>query len=185
MDANTESTTERHIATIGALNLACGLSMAVFSALTLLALVGATHPDLRTYLALVAVFFALLGGVNGILWLGLRARSPSARVVQILVGVAALPGLPLGTLWGGYVLWVLLRAPGKAAFASPRPANAPRVEPFRGIVALGVTVALAVVVGGLFTSRDLWDEARMSPGAAPGVHDFDTTRRIEPGYPVD
>lgn len=150
---------ERHVATLAALNLACGLTMALLAGLVLVSAVGSRDPHERMYLVFVAVFFALLGGVNGIVWRGLRLYSPSARLIQLAVGVVALAGPPLGTLWGAYVLWTLLRARGRALFTPEyqrlrveQPLT-PAPGAFRPVVAVGVVVGVLITGAGLFTAR--------------------------------
>lgn len=149
---------ERHVATLAALNLACGLTMGLLAGLMLVATVGSKDLNERAYLAFVSVFFALLGGVNGVIWRGLRLYSPSARLIQLAVGVVSLAGPPLGTAWGVYVLWTLLRARGRALFAPEyRKARfeqplTPEPTAYRPVVAVGVVVGLLITGAGLFAA---------------------------------
>lgn len=147
---------QRHVATISALNLACGLTMAVFAGLMLFAILGATEDAERTYYLFASIFFALLGAVNGILWRGLNQLSPTARLIQLAVGVVSLAGFPLGTAWGVYVLWALLRPRGRRLFSLPyRRARLDEpvvVRPYAWVVGIGVVVGLLVAVGGLLAA---------------------------------
>ena len=150
---------ERHVATISVLNLASAITMAVFAAMTLFGTVGTSDPNEDAYYVFGAVFFAMLGGVNALLWRGLPQHSSTAWVMQLIVGVVALPGVPLGTLWGAYVLWALLRPRGRRLFTAEyrrallaEPA-AEKVRPHRVAVALCVAVGVLVALAGLFTAR--------------------------------
>ena len=66
-----------------------------------------------------AAIFASVGLAGGIVIIGmsafeiivglkLQAHKPWARVVQIILGVLALPGFPVGTALGAYYLWAML-----------------------------------------------------------------------------
>lgn len=147
-----EERTQRHVATLAALNAACALAMAVIAALTLFAVVGATDPIERSFYLYATVFFALLGGVNGVIWRGLQQLSPTARLTQMAVAVVALVGFPLGTVWGAYALWVLVGSSGRKVFATEyREAHlAERARPYRAVVAAGVSLGIFVVLAGLF-----------------------------------
>ena len=187
---------ERHLATISVLNLASAITMAVFAAMTLFGVVGTTDPNEKAFYVFGAIFFAMLGGVNALLWRGLPHHSPSARVMQVVVGFVALPGVPLGTLWGAYVLWALLRPRGarlftaeyrKALLAEP---SAQKARPHRVAVALCVTVGVLVALAGLFTARqELAVLLDQQESAARLEHDAMVDEAIErireDGEPVD
>lgn len=49
----------------------------------------------------------------------LLARKPWGRILGIVVGFLNLPGFPMGTLVGGYVIFVLLQDGAKSYFESP------------------------------------------------------------------
>lgn len=147
-----EERTQRHVATLAALNAACALAMAGIAGLTLVAVVGSTDPTERSYYLYAMVFFALLGGVNGVIWRGLQQLSPTTRTVQIVVALVALVGFPLGTLWGAYALWVLLGDSARQIF-SPEHRDAhqgKQARAYRAVVAVGVSLGLAVTMAGLF-----------------------------------
>lgn len=89
-------------------------------------------PEARVILPLLGT---ILPGIMGALTLpdfiaalGLLARKRWGRILRIVVGVLNLPGFPMGTLVGGYAIFVLLQDSAKGYFDSPtsRLETAPR-----------------------------------------------------------
>lgn len=148
---------ERHVATIAVLNLASAICMAVLAAMTLLGVLGADEPALDEYYVLAAGFFLLLGAVNVVIWRGLREFSYAAWLVQMIVAVVALAGPPLGTAWGIYVLWSLVRGRHlfEGPYASARRQDPPeeRARPHKGAVITVIVLGLVIAFAGLFTAR--------------------------------
>lgn len=58
--------------------------------------------------AFVAVLFALLSVPALVGGWGLLRRKPWARMLVLIVSFLSLPGFPVGTLLGGYSIWVLM-----------------------------------------------------------------------------
>lgn len=150
---------ERHVATIAALNLASAIAMAVLAGLTLFGTIGSESRSEQSFYALAAGFFFLLGAANLVVWHGLPRFSLSAWFIQLAIGFVALPGFPLGTLWGAYVLWALLRSRGRRLFSAPyrrarlEHATEPKARPFVPIVVGTVILGTSVVALGFFTVR--------------------------------
>lgn len=150
---------ERHVATIGVLNLASAVTMTLLAGMTLLGVLGADEPALDEYYVLSGAFFLLLGAVNVVIWRGLKEFSRAAWLVQLIVGAVALAGFPLGTSWGGYALWALGRSRGRAlfdpAYAAARRQDPPdsRARAHVPAVVVVVVVGVAIAIAGLFTAR--------------------------------
>lgn len=53
------------------------------------------------------IFIAAMGAVQIFVGMKLQAKKPWARIVQIVLGVLALPGFPIGTAFGVYCLWAM------------------------------------------------------------------------------
>ena len=116
----------KHIDIVGWINLAWG----VFGLLTALlvtgviSVAGLAAPDVsageRTLLATIALFIggfiALLSVPSLLAGWGLLRRKHWARIVAIILAVLHLFNFPVGTLTGGYSLWVLLDDDTKRAF---------------------------------------------------------------------
>jgi len=106
----------QHIDTVAWLHIATGALgiLAAFGVGAIVGGVGLFSGDAHTagILALVAAFVmvllsllsipALVGG-----W-GLLKRRPWARLMVLIVSFLSLPGFPVGTLIGGYSIWVLM-----------------------------------------------------------------------------
>ena len=86
-------------------------------------------------LAAGAVFFFAL-------WLAVERRLRTGRRVQLAAAIVLLPVVPVGSLWGSYVLWTLTRPASRAAFGLQRRAAGPR--PYWSIV-------LATILAGVVT----------------------------------
>jgi hypothetical protein len=76
---------------------------------------------------LLAIAFFL--GAHGVFGLvaayGLLERRPWGRPLGIVVALLEVTGFPIGTITGGYTLWVLLQPETAALFREPPPAPAP------------------------------------------------------------
>jgi hypothetical protein len=89
------------------------IAIALFSG-TLLTAIGAASgdPEALGVMAAISGFIALVCGILALPSLlagwGLLTYKPWARVLTIILSVLNLPGFPIGTLIGGYSLWVLL-----------------------------------------------------------------------------
>lgn len=60
-------------------------------------------------LGLVGGLFVMgLGALEIVVGVHLRDHRPWARIAQIIYGVISLPGFPIGTVFGVYVLWAML-----------------------------------------------------------------------------
>jgi len=81
-------------------------------------------PEARVILPLVGAFLpAIMGALtlpDFIAAIGLLARKRWGRILGIVVGFLNLPGFPMGTLVGGYAIFVLLQDSAKSYFASPK-----------------------------------------------------------------
>lgn len=66
------------------------------------------------FFSIIAVFLLLPGLIGGI---GLLRLQPWARILIIILSSLELLNFPLGTVLGGFGLWVLLDREVKAAFA--------------------------------------------------------------------
>lgn len=82
-------------------------------------------PQGRQILPLVGtilpIFMGALTVPDFIAAFGLLARQRWARILGIVVGFLNLPGFPLGTLVGGYTLYVLLQDSAASYFDTPKP----------------------------------------------------------------
>lgn len=82
-------------------------------------------PEVRPILPLVATILSTVMGAltvpDFIAAFGLLARQRWARILGIVVGFLNLPGFPLGTLVGGYTIYVLLQDSARSYFDSPKP----------------------------------------------------------------
>jgi len=106
----------QHLDVVAWLNLAMGL-IGVLAAVLVFGVIGAAgvlsgDAEARTTLAVIGVFVAgmiamlsvpsLLGG-----W-GLLKRKPWARTLVLILSVLNIFAFPVGTLVGGYSIWVLM-----------------------------------------------------------------------------
>jgi hypothetical protein len=89
-------------------------------------------PEAKVILPLVGTILpALMGALtvpDFIAAIGLLARQRWGRILGIVVGFLNLPGFPMGTLVGGYAIYVLTQDTARAYFDTARsgPAIAPR-----------------------------------------------------------
>jgi len=105
----------QHLKIVGWIHLAFGL-MGVLGALllgglgTIIGLFTGGGEGLLAggVMGLLAAFFALLSLPSLLAGWGLLNYKPWARILTIILSVLHLPGFPVGTLTGGYSLWVLL-----------------------------------------------------------------------------
>ena len=91
----------------------------------LLSTIGAVSGDQQAVviLSMVGTFVAILLttlGLPGIVaGFGLLGHKPWARYLAIVVGILSLFNFPIGTLVGGYTLWVLFQEHAPAYFGDP------------------------------------------------------------------
>ena len=106
----------QHIDTVAWLHIATG-ALGLLSAFGVGAIVGGVglfSGDAQTagILGLVAAFVMVLLGLLSVPALvggwGLLKRRPWARLMVLIVSFLSLPGFPVGTLIGGYSIWVLM-----------------------------------------------------------------------------
>ncbi|MBM4048231.1 MAG: hypothetical protein FJ279_24270 [Planctomycetes bacterium] len=117
-----------HVAILATLDVALGVLAIVGAAAFLILAPGKSqaiwpeHPDRVIKGAVALSAFAFAVGVFA-LWLGysLATRQRWARMGQIVFAAASLPGVPVGTVFGLYALWALLRPEAKAFFLAPPP----------------------------------------------------------------
>lgn len=124
MDRNMET----HIKLLGWLNIALGLFgllIAVFTFMILIS-VGLISRD-NDAMIVLGIIATLVAGLLGVLSVpgiiagyGLLRRRMWARYLALVVGFLSLFNIPLGTLVGGYTIWVLLQEEAVAAFQSDR-----------------------------------------------------------------
>jgi FtsH-binding integral membrane protein len=93
------------------LALACLLGF-----VTIMVGIALTHAPAAPLLSLVPVFALMAGFValHLLLWQGAKKRKDWARVISIIVAIVSLPGFPVGTLVGVYLLancWSRWREP--------------------------------------------------------------------------
>ncbi|GHG83388.1 hypothetical protein [Comamonas sp. JC664] len=78
------------------------------------------EPEGRAALVIIGVVaggcLALLGLPGVITGLGLVNRKPWSRTVALVLGILALPNVPLGTALGVYALWFYLQPGSDQAF---------------------------------------------------------------------
>ncbi len=121
-----------HVPVVGWLLIACHALFLVIGAFVFLLLVGvgfaAGDPEATPILATVGTVVGLLlaalsvpGIVAGV---GVLARKSWGRVLAIVVAILNVPNFPIGTVIGGYALWVLLQDAAAGYFVSgSRPQN--------------------------------------------------------------
>ena len=63
---------------------------------------------------IVAVLFGAFAALHG--WLASKLEQGRGRVLQTVVAVLNLSNFPLGTLYGGYALWIVWMEPTCKAF---------------------------------------------------------------------
>ena len=106
----------QHIDTVAWIHIASG-ALGLFAALAVGGLVGGiglfsgdaeTAGIMALVAAFVTVLFALLSVPALVGGWGLLKRKPWGRMMVLIVSFLSLPGFPIGTLIGGYSIWVLL-----------------------------------------------------------------------------
>jgi hypothetical protein len=124
MDRNMDT----HIKLLGWLNIALGIlgllvAVFIFTILIGVGLISGDN-DAMIVLGIVATF---VGGLLGVLSIpgiiagyGLLRRQMWARYLALVVGFLSLFNVPLGTLVGGYTIWVLLPEEAAVAFRRDR-----------------------------------------------------------------
>jgi hypothetical protein len=124
MDRNIES----HIRLLGWLNIALGIfglliAIFIFTILIGVGLISGDN-DAMIVLGIVATFVSGLLGVLSVPGIiagyGLLRRKMWARYLALVVGFLSLFNVPIGTLVGGYTIWVLLPEESVAAFRTDR-----------------------------------------------------------------
>ncbi len=80
-------------------------------------------PEARMILPIVGAILPTMMGLltvpDFIAAFGLLARKRWARIFGVVVGILNLPGIPMGTLVGGYTIFVLMQDAATDYFASP------------------------------------------------------------------
>jgi hypothetical protein len=124
MDRNMDT----HIKLLGWLNIALGifgLLIAIFTFMILIS-VGLISRD-NDAMIVLGIIATLVAGLLGVLSVpgiiagyGLLRRQMWARYLALVVGFLSLFNVPLGTLVGGYTIWVLLQEEAVTAFQSDR-----------------------------------------------------------------
>jgi hypothetical protein len=107
---------EKHITFVAALNIAFGFLGLFFAAFLFVAIVGAGiisgEPEARTITSIVGTalaFFLIITSLPEIIGgFGLLKRKAWARILILIVACLDLLWIPIGTIIGIYVLWVLL-----------------------------------------------------------------------------
>ena len=106
----------QHIDTVAWIHIATG-AMGVLAALAVGGVIGglglfsgdaASAGIIALIGAFVAVLFALLSVPALVGGWGLLRRKSWARMLVLIVSFLSLPGFPIGTLIGGYSIWVLM-----------------------------------------------------------------------------
>jgi hypothetical protein len=115
---------DTHIKLLGWLNIGLGILGLLIGAFVFLILVGvgtiSGDQEAMMILGVVGVFvggFLVLLSLPGIIaGYGLLRRQTWARYLALIVGFLSLFNVPVGTLIGGYTLWVLLQDRAAAEF---------------------------------------------------------------------
>lgn len=115
---------DAHIKIVGWLNIASGLLLLLIAAFIFLILVGAGmisgDRDAMMITGLVGVFvggFLAVLSVPGIIGgYGLLRRFMWARYLTLVISFLNLFNIPIGTIVGGYSIWVLLQPEAPEAF---------------------------------------------------------------------
>jgi hypothetical protein len=137
MNDMTEQQVQVHIPIVAWLLIALNLIVLLVAAALLLLLASAAtvvrDPEVRAILPIVGTILpALLGALtvpDFIAAIGLLARQRWARILGIVVGFLNLPGFPMGTLVGGYALYVLMQDNAPAYFDPPQARREPAPRP--------------------------------------------------------
>ena len=124
---------DTHIKVLGWLYIILGALGILSAAIVFLAVFGggllsgdrqaiAITSIVATVISAIVLLFSLPGVIVGA---GLLRYRPWARVLALVLGILNLPGFPVGTILGGYALWVLLTDEGARYFeAGPQIAPA-------------------------------------------------------------
>ncbi len=157
-----ESSAERHVATVALFNAVSAIVMAAVCAWALAGLptsVDDSEAALRLGLAAVA---AANGVLNVVFWIGLRRHSRAVRIAQLGAAAASLFIVPLGTIWGAYVLWAIGRAAARDLFVRNEH-SAPREDgrPYYVAIIVTVTIGIGVVTATLTRAHEAWLAARV------------------------
>lgn len=107
-----------HVPIVGWLLIVSNALFLLIGALVLALLVGIglaiPEPEVNVVLPIVGLavglFLAALGIPGIVAGAGLLARKSWARILAIVVAIFSLANVPIGTVIGAYVLWVLLQA---------------------------------------------------------------------------
>ena len=127
---------DQHVKILGVLYIVLG-TMGILAALICLMIFGGAagflgivaqeEPDARIAVPIVGAFavglflFLLVLSLPGIIaGVGLLKLRPWARIVTVILSALNLMNIPIGTLVGGYGLWVMLSAETEKLFSSQR-----------------------------------------------------------------
>lgn len=128
MNAMTEQQVQVHIPVVAWLLIALNLIVLLVAAAMLLVVAGVTtlihDPEMEVFLPAIGMILpALMGALtvpDFIAAIGLLARKRWARILGMVVGFLNLPGFPVGTLVGGYAIYVLMQDNAQAYFEPPQ-----------------------------------------------------------------
>lgn len=137
MNAMTEQQVRMHIPVVAWLLITLNLIVLLVAAAMLLLMTGAAafvrDPEAKVILPIVGTILpALMGALtvpDFIAAIGLLARKRWGRVLGIVVGFLNLPGFPMGTLIGGYAIYVLTQDNAQAYFNPPQARLEPAPRP--------------------------------------------------------
>jgi hypothetical protein len=162
---------ERHIMTLALLDGVAGLLLSLFAVWLIWgARLASVDDEALLSLSLGAICLGL-AVLNAGLFYGLRRFSSTARVIQIVAAILALPLIPIGTFWGLYALWTLLHRTGRVVFtpdaAFRRREVARRMpQPYYAIVIAAVTVCSGLMSYSMLRGRELWLARKVELAAA-------------------
>ncbi len=136
--------------------------------------VNAEERQLRLELARV------IGGAGLIffvLWASLELRTRVGRILHLLVAYPLLLILPLGTVWGGYLLWALGKADARNHFGRPL---APSGRPYWGAILVAASLSAGLATAGATLARRTWLEGQVSAASArAGLQQETISRRMQ------
>jgi len=78
---------------------------------------GAEAVDEVVFFAGLSTFYGVTGGLSIWVGRGLRRRNTAVRIVASVLAVLSLISIPVGTVIGAYLLWLMWSAKGKRVFA--------------------------------------------------------------------
>jgi hypothetical protein len=124
MNSLTQDQMRQHVPIVAWLNIAGSILVLLIAAflLILLPVIGVASGDreaagiLFAVAAGIGIFLAVLGLPGLIAGIGLLKRKNWGRIVAIVVSFLNLLNFPLGTLLGGYSLWVLFQEAASTYF---------------------------------------------------------------------